>query len=84
MALMLIDTPDPRYRGEPDPEPERERWRPNLRVWAPILASVVCFGVAYLVPPFVTFLLTVAGLLLFFDGVLALVPSGDGLWSNRQ
>jgi hypothetical protein len=84
MALMLIDTPDPRYGGEPEAEPERERWHPNLRVWIPVGSSIACFAVAGLLPPFLTFVLTVAGLLLFFDGVLALVPSGDGLWSNRQ
>jgi hypothetical protein len=44
----------------------------------------VCFTVAYLVPPFVTFLLTIAAMMLFFDGALALLPTGDGLWSNRQ
>jgi hypothetical protein len=84
MALMLIDTPDPRYRGEPDPEPDHEGWRPNLRVWIPIGASIVSFGVAALLSPFLMFVMTIVGLLLFFDGVLALVPSGDGLWSNRQ
>jgi len=83
--LMLIDTPDPRYRGEPEPEPEPGRGRhPNMRVWAPIGGSVVCFIVAYLVPPLVTFVLTIVALLLFFDGVLALLPSGDGLWSHHQ
>jgi hypothetical protein len=84
--LMLIDTPDPRYRPE-EPEPEREPWRlrhPRARVALPLAGSVLCFTVAYLVPPFVTFLLTIAAMMLFFDGALALLPTEDGLWSNRQ
>jgi hypothetical protein len=87
MFLMLIDTPDPRYRREPDPEPEREPWgrrHPRARVVLPWVGCLLCFVVAYLVPPFVTFVLTVTGLMLFFDGALALLPTGDGLWSNRQ
>jgi hypothetical protein len=83
--LMLIDTPDPRYR--PDDEPEKEpgrRRHPRARVFLPIAASVACFALAYLVPPFVTFVLTIVAMMLFFDGALAMLPSGDGLWSNRQ
>jgi hypothetical protein len=85
MLLMLLDTPDPRYQREPEPEPEPgRRWNANLRIWLPLGGSAACFAVAYLVPPFVTFVLTVAGLMLFFDGVLALVPSGDGLNKHQQ
>jgi hypothetical protein len=88
MFLMLIDTPDPRYRREPEPdEPERVPWRrrhPRARLVLPWVGCVLCFLVAYLVPPFVTFLLTIAALMCFFDGALALLPTGDGLWSNRQ
>jgi hypothetical protein len=83
--LMLIDTPDPRYR--PDPEPEKEPWRrrhPRARICLPWSGMVLCLVVAYLVPPLVTFVLTMAAMILFFDGALALLPSGDGLWSNRQ
>ena len=83
--LMLIDTPDPRYR--PEDEPEEEPWRrrhPLMRVCLPMAASAACFGVAYVVPPFVTFVLTIVAMMLFFDGALALLPTGDGLWSNRQ
>jgi hypothetical protein len=86
MALMLIDTPDSRYRGEPDGEPEpprRARWHPNLRFWLPIVASVVCFIVAFVVPPFVMFVLTIAAVMFFCDGILSLVPM-DGLRSHRQ
>jgi positive regulator of sigma E activity len=50
----------------------------------PVCASVLCFAVAYLVPPFVTFVLTIVAMMLFFDGALALLPTEDGLWSNRQ
>ncbi|HEX2103748.1 MAG TPA: hypothetical protein VHF51_08855 [Solirubrobacteraceae bacterium] len=89
MFLMLIDTPDPRYRREPepDPEPEREPWsrrHRRARLVLPWVGCVLCFIVAYLVPPFATFVLTVTALMLFFDGALALLPTGDGLWSNRQ
>jgi hypothetical protein len=83
--LMLIDTPDPRYR--PDPEPEKEPWRrrhPRARIALPLVGCVVCFVLAYLVPPFVTFVLTIVAMMLFFDGALAMLPTGDGLWSNRQ
>jgi hypothetical protein len=83
--LMLIDTPDPRYR--PEPEPDKEPWRrrhPRARVFLPLGASVACFVIAYLVPPFVTFVLTIVAMMLFFDGALALLPTGDGLWSIRQ
>ena len=84
---MLLDTPDPRYRPEPEPEPEREPWRrrhPRARLILPWVACIACFAAAYHVPPFVTFVLTVAALMLFFDGALALLPTGDGLWNNRQ
>jgi positive regulator of sigma E activity len=53
-------------------------------VFLPLAGCVVCFTVAYLVPPFVTFVLTIVAMMLFFDGALALLPTGDGLWSNRQ
>jgi hypothetical protein len=85
MALMLIDNPDTRYR--PEPEPEREPWRrrhPRARVVLPFACCAGCFVAAYLVGPFLTFVLTVAALMFFFDGALALLPTGDGLWSHRQ
>jgi hypothetical protein len=84
--LMLIDTPDPRYRPS-EPDPEREPWHVRhraIRVTAPILASIGCFVASSYVSPFMTFVLTVVALTLFFDGALALLPRGDGLWSNRQ
>jgi hypothetical protein len=87
MFLMLIDTPDPRYRREPESEPEREPWgdrHRRARLVLPWIGCVASFLVAYLVPPFVTFLLTIAALMCFVDGALALLPTEDGLWSNRQ
>jgi hypothetical protein len=84
--LMLIDTPDPRYRPS-EPDPEREPWHVRhraIRITLPILASVGCFVAASYVSPFMTFVLTIVALTLFFDGALALLPRGDGLWSNRQ
>jgi hypothetical protein len=85
MFVMLVDTPDPRYR--PEPEPEREPWRrrhPRARVVLPFACCAVCFLFAYLAGPLLMFVLTVAALMFFFDGALALMPSGDGLWSHRQ
>jgi hypothetical protein len=81
--LMLIDTPDPRYRPEQPPEPGRQ-WNPNLRVLIPLAAAVVCLGVAYLTPPLVSYLLMIAGLVLFFDGATSLFPGTDGLKDHRQ
>jgi hypothetical protein len=81
--LMLIDTPDPRYRPD-QPDPGR-RWNPNLRVLIPLVAAAVCLGVAYLVPPLVSYILMVAGLILFFDAGTSLFPSSsDGLRDHHQ
>ena len=80
--LMLIDTPDPRYQPEP-----REPWHrrhPRVRICLPWVGCLTCIVAAYMVPPLITFILTVVALMLFFDGALALLPRGDGLWSNRQ
>ena len=55
MLFMLIDTPDPRYRGgdddELDPDAEREqRWEPiSRRLFLPAAGSMSCF----LASPFV-------------------------------
>ena len=84
--LMLIDTPDPRYRP-PEPDPDREPWHVRhraIRIALPIVASIGCFIASSYVSPFMTFVLTIVALTLFFDGALALLPRGDGLWSNRQ
>jgi hypothetical protein len=83
--LMLIDTPDPRYGREPERRAPWSQRHPRARVWLPIAACVACVLAAYVVgPPLWTFVLTVAAMMFFFDGALALMPTGDGLWSNRQ
>jgi hypothetical protein len=51
LPLMLIDTPDERYRGEPCPS-----WRRTLRLLA---AALACFLLAALIP-FGGFLLEIA------------------------
>ncbi|MEA2323089.1 MAG: hypothetical protein QOD81_2939 [Solirubrobacteraceae bacterium] len=80
--LGLIDTPDPRYRrDEPEPGPG---WQPNLRLWLPVGGSVVCFTLGEFTPPLVTYVLMIAGMVMFLDGVLSLLPSGDGLRQHRQ
>lgn len=84
--LMLIDTPDPRYRSEPDPP--REPWgrrHPTARVRLPFILAVACMFAAYVVTsPLLIFGLSMVSMTLFFDGILALLPTGDGLWSHRQ
>ncbi|MEA2317971.1 MAG: hypothetical protein QOD44_2160, partial [Solirubrobacteraceae bacterium] len=48
-------------------------------------AAAVCLGVAYLVPPLVSYILMVAGLILFFDAGTSLFPSSsDGLRDHHQ
>ena len=84
--LMLIDTPDPRYRSEPDPP--REPWgrrHPTARVRLPFILAVACTFAAYVVTsPLLIFGLSMVSMTLFFAGILALLPTGDGLWSHRQ
>jgi hypothetical protein len=48
MLFMLVDTPDPRCRGDPDPDEERERrWEPiSLRLLMPAAGSVTCIALA--------------------------------------
>ncbi len=67
MLFMLINTPDPRYRGGADPDDERERrWEPiSRRLFVPAAGSMSCF----LVSPFVggqfaSWALTVGGVAL--------------------
>ena len=47
--LMLIDTPDPRYRPDPGPHGPGRR-RPTLRVWLWLLGAAAAFVVAHFVP----------------------------------
>jgi hypothetical protein len=82
MLLMLIDTPDPRYRPGEEPA-RRERWRPNPRVWLPCLGAVLCIVVAGWVPPLAAYVLTIVGLALFFDGASSAWPK-DGLTHHPQ
>jgi hypothetical protein len=48
MFVMLVDTPDPRYRGDPDPDEERERrWEPaGWRLVLPAAGSLSCLAAA--------------------------------------
>ena len=84
--LMLIDTPDPRYRSEPDqPREPWSRRHPTARVRLPAILAVLCMVAAYIVtPPLLIFGLSMLSMTLFFDAILALLPTGDGLWSHRQ
>ena len=64
---MLVDTPDPRYRGGPDPDDERERrWEPiSRREFVPAAGSVSCFVLSpFAGSPFAGWALTVAGVVL--------------------
>ena len=83
--LMLIDTPDPRYR---EPDRPREPWsrrHPTARVRLPFILAIACMLAAYVVSsPLLIFGLSMVSMTLFFDGILALLPTGDGLWSHRQ
>jgi hypothetical protein len=81
--LMLLNTPDPRYR--PDGEPGRSRrWRPNLRLWLPLIGAAVCLVVAGFVPPLPGYVLVMAAFGLFLDAATSLWPKGDGLTKYRQ
>jgi len=35
-------------------------------------------------PPLLVFGFSMASMALFFDWILALLPTGDGLWNHRQ
>ena len=88
--LMLIDTPDPRYGPEPDqPRQPKIPWgrrHPTARVRIPFIAAVLCMIGAYVLdPPLLIFGLSMISTCLFFDAILALLPTGgDGLWEHRQ
>ena len=83
--LMLIDTADPRYRREPEPRVPWSRRHPTARVRLPAILAVVLMLSAYVVSsPLLIFGLSMVSMMLFFDAILALLPTGDGLWSHRQ
>jgi hypothetical protein len=48
MLFMLVDAPDPRYRGGHDPDEERERrWEPiSRRLFVPAAGSMFCFALS--------------------------------------
>jgi hypothetical protein len=62
--LMLIDTPDDRYRGRPE-----RSWRRVLRLLA---GAVACFLVGALVLPWVGFALYIGGVVLVLLALCAL------------
>jgi hypothetical protein len=62
--LMLIDTPDDRYRGRPE-----RSWRRVLRMLA---GAVACFLVGALVLPWVGFALYIGGVVLVLLALCAL------------
>ena len=67
LPFMLVDTPDPRYRGGPDPDDERERrWEPiSRRLLVPAAGSVSCFVVSpFAGGAFASWALTAAGVAL--------------------
>jgi hypothetical protein len=67
MLVMLIDTPDPRYRGDPDPDEERRRrWEPvSWRQFASAVGSLSCVTLAPLTGhPGTAWALTAAGVAL--------------------
>lgn len=66
MLLMLVDTPDPRYRDGPDPDDERElRWEPlSRRLFVPAAGSVSCFVLAPFAGQFGAWALTAGGVAL--------------------
>ena len=47
--LMLIDTPDPRYRPDPAPDDPWRR-RPTLRVWLWVLGAAAAIVLAHFIP----------------------------------
>jgi hypothetical protein len=64
IALMLVDTPDDRYRGRPGPP-----WRRVLRLLA---GAVVCFLAGAFLLPWVGFLLDIGSVVLVLLALCAL------------
>jgi len=51
----------------------------------PFILAVICMLAAYVVnSSLLIFGLSMVSMMLFFDAILALLPTGDGLWSHRQ
>ena len=58
---------------------------PDARVRLPfILAASSCSSAYVVSSPLLIFGLSMVSMMLFFDAILALLPTGDGLWSHRQ
>jgi hypothetical protein len=64
LPLMLIDTPDDRYRGRPE-----RSWRRVLRLLA---GAVVCFLIGALVLPWIGFVLDIGATVLVLLALCAL------------
>jgi hypothetical protein len=79
MALMYIDARDERPLN-PLPEP----WRPNLRPFVPIAVAVPMLVAAPMVPPLVSYGLTVGAGVLICRTAARLLPSSNGLHDHRQ
>jgi hypothetical protein len=78
-VLLLIDT------REESPQPARhERQRRSLRPLAPIPAAMFLLGVADMVPPLPSYLLTLACVALVARTLAKLVPMSNGLEDHRQ
>jgi hypothetical protein len=64
LPLMLIDTPDDRYRGRPE-----RSWRRVLRLLA---AAVACFVAGAVILPWVGFLLDIGAVVFVLLALCAL------------
>ena len=64
LPVMLVDTPDDRYRGQPG-----SPWRRVLRLLA---GAVACFLAGALLLPWVGFLLDIGGVVLILLALCAL------------
>jgi hypothetical protein len=71
MLFMLVDAPDPRYRGGPDPDDERRRrWEPiRRRLFLPAAGSISCFLVSPFAGQLGSWALTLGGIALCADFV---------------
>ena len=87
---MLVDTPDPRYRGDPGPDDERERrWEPiSRRLLVPAAGSLTCIALAPIAgSPFAGWALTAGGVALcaqFVRVSLRDVPQREPVQDGRR
>jgi hypothetical protein len=70
MLFMLVDAPDPRYRGDPEPDPDDERerrWEPiSRRISVPVFLSIMALIISPQTPVAVSVMLNVAAVALCF------------------